>query len=125
MFRNILRISLVAVAAVALFTACRKRPDVALPDNLAYFETAAQGITAAENSITVKVKLTRGTDKDIPVTITFTPQNAAYGTDLTTVPVATNNSLTVTIPQGNNEASFTVNKVANVLYDGDEKVNFE
>src|SRR6185503_5783689 len=92
---------------------------------LVYFETSAQGITAAENSIVIKIKLSRPTDKDIPVTINFTPQNAVYGTDFTTVPAAPNGSLIVTIPSGNYEASFTVNKVNGVLYDGDEKVNFE
>ena len=112
--------------AVMVFTACRKRPDVSLPDNLVTFESAAQGLSSSENSISVKIKLSRGTDKDIPVTINITSQNATYGTDFTTTPAATaSNQIVVTIPSGNNEASFTVSKVAGKLYDGDEKVVFD
>jgi hypothetical protein len=123
---NITRAGLVLLSAVIVLSACRKRPDVSLPDNLVTFETSAQGLSSSENSISVKVKLSRGTDKDIPVTINVTPQNAVYGTDFTTVP-ATNASgqIVVTIPSGNNEASFTVSKVPGVLYDGNEKIVFD
>ena len=123
--RNIIRTGLIAFAAMMAFSACRKRPDVSLPDNLVEFETAAQGITASENAITIKIKLSRGTNSDIPVTISLSPQNAVYGTDFTTTPAAINNSLSVTIPSGNNEASFTINKVAGTLYDGNEKAVFD
>jgi hypothetical protein len=97
-----------------------------LPDNLVTFESSAQGLASSENSIVVKIKLSRGTDKDIPVTIKLTSQQIAYGTEFTTVPApAANGQIVVTVPSGNNEASFTVSKVPGVLYDGDEKVVFE
>jgi hypothetical protein len=74
----------------------------------------------------VKIKLSRGTDKDIPVTIKLTSQQIAYGTEFTTDPApAATGQIVVTVPSGNNEASFTVSKVPGVLYDGDEKVVFE
>jgi hypothetical protein len=122
---NITRTGFVLLGAMIALSACRKRPDVSLPDNLVTFESSAQGLASTENSILVKVKLSRGTDKDIPVTISVTPQNAVYGTDFTTTP-ATNASgqIMVTIPSGNNEASFTVSKVPGVLYDGNEKIVF-
>ncbi len=116
---------LVLFATTMLFTACRKRPDVSLPDNLVTFESSAQGLASSENSITVKIKLSRGTDKDIPVVIDLTPQNMVYGTDFTTTPAAVSGKLNVIIPQGNNEANFTVSKVAGALYDGDEKLVFD
>jgi len=121
-----LKAGFVLTMAVIIFTGCRKRPDVSLPDNLVTFESSAQGLASSENSIVVKIKLSRGTDKDIPVTINVSPQNAVYGTDFTTTPAATaSNQIVVTIPSGNNEASFTVSKVAGKLYDGDEKVVFD
>src|SRR5215813_5030292 len=105
---NITRTGFVLAISMLLFAACRKRPDVSLPDNLVTFETSAQGLGSSENSIDVKIKLSRGTDKDIPVTIKVTPQNAVYGTDFTTTPaVNASGQIVVTIPSGNNEATFT------------------
>src|SRR5689334_6111075 len=117
-----LRTVFFSLSVILLFNACRKREGLSQPDNYVVFESDAQGVAENENNIVIKVKLSRGTDKDIPLTINLTPQNAVYGTDFTTVPAATGGTLSLTIPSGNNEASFTVNKMAGVLYDGDEKI---
>ena len=93
--RKLLFIGFILIA----FTACRKR-DAALPDNLVNFETAAQGIAENETSITVKVKLSRGTDKDLPVVIQLTEEGVAYNTDYTITPAPVNNKITVTVPSG-------------------------
>ena len=108
-------------AIIILFSACRKR-DAILPDNLVFFESAAQGIAATENIITIKVKLSRGTDSNIPVTLNLTEQGAIHGTDYETVPAATAGKIILTIPAGNNETSFTLKKIAGALFDGDEKI---
>ena len=122
--RNYMKLLGLTLATILLFSACRKRDDVSNPDNLVTFESSAKGITATENSITVKIQLTRGTDKDIPVTINFTPNGLIYGTDFTTTPAATSGNINLTIPSGNNEATFTISKVPGVLYDGDETIVF-
>lgn len=114
-----------SLAVVVILSACRKREGLSMPDNYVVFETNEQGIGTGENSITVKVKLSRGTDKDVPVTINLTPLQAVYGTEFTTVPAATNGSITITVPSGNNEGTFVVNKVGGTLYDGDEKIEFD
>lgn len=120
-----------SLAAATLLTACRKRADVSLPDNLVVFTATEQGITEAETSINIKVKLTRPTDKDVIVKLRLTEQNTTYGTEYTTSPALNTttgpdfNSISLTIPSGNNEASFTVNKAPGALFDGDEKLNFE
>lgn len=122
---NILKLMVFTFAALVLFGACRKRDGFALPDNYIVFTSDAQGISETETSITVKVKLTRGTDKDIPVAIKITEQGAAYGTKYTTTPAATNGTINLTVPSGNNEASFTLNKVAGALFEGTEKLVFD
>ncbi len=122
---TILRAFMLSLAATILFSACRKRDDVSLPDTLVVFTSTAQGIAATENSIGIKIKLTRGTTTAVPITVKFTPQGVTYGTDFTTTPAATNGQFVIDIPQGNNEATFTVNKVAGALFDGDEKVTFD
>lgn len=122
--KNLLRTGIGLLLAVLVITACRKR-DADLPDNYAVFETSAQGLSAAENGITVKVKLSRGVTGDIPVVINLTEQGVLYGTDYTTVPAAAAGKISVIVPSGNNETSFTLTKVAGVLFDGDEKVVFD
>jgi hypothetical protein len=122
--RNYVKFLSLAIAAILLFSSCRKRDDVGNPDNLVIFSSTAQGITAAENSITVKLILSRNTDKDIPVTINLTPKGVVYGTDFTTTPAATAGVINVTIPSGNNEASITITKVPGTLFDGDETITF-
>jgi hypothetical protein len=119
------RTVVLSLAAIILFGACRKRADISLPDNLVVFTSTEQGLTAAENSITVKVKLSRGTDKDVPVIIKFAENGVIYGTQYTTTPAANAGQLQLVIPQGNNEASFTIDKVPGSLFYGDEKINFE
>ncbi len=123
--KNILKWTVFSLAAIVLFGACRKREGFSLPDNYAVFTSDAQGITESEASIIVKVKLTRGTEKEIPVVIKVTEQGAAYGTKYTTTPAATAGSINIIVPSGNNEATFTVNKVPGVLFEGTEKLVFD
>lgn len=122
---NFKRLAGVSCAVVLLFGACRKRADVSLPDNLVVFTTAEQGMTETENTINVGLKLSRGTDRDIPVTINLTVQGVTYGTDFTTTPAAVNGVITLTVPSGNNEANFTVAKAPGALFDGDEEITFD
>jgi hypothetical protein len=122
---NFARIIIFSAAAILLFGACRKREGISLADNLVVFTTTQQGLAENETSIVVKIKLSRGTDRDIPVTVNFTPEGVVYGTDFTTTPAAASNKLNLVIPSGNNEASFTVSKKPGALYDGDEKITFE
>jgi len=124
MKKNLYLIAATILAGTLLFSSCRKR-DALAADNYVVFETAAQGITAAENSITVKLKLTRHTDRDIPVSINLNESGLAYGIDYTTSPAAVAGKLDLAIPSGNNEVSFTVTKNTGVLFDGDEKILFD
>jgi hypothetical protein len=82
-------------------------------------------MTASENTITVKLKLSRGTDRDVPVIVNLTEQGVVYGTDYTTSPAAAAGKINLTVPSGAGEASFTLTKVAGALFDGDEKIVFD
>jgi hypothetical protein len=109
---------------VLFFTACRKR-DAQTPDNLVIFETTSIGLSATENSSTIKVKTTSGVNQNTAITIKITGFNAVYGIKYTTIPAVVNGEINLTIPSGNNETSFTVQKVAGALFDGDEKLIFD
>jgi hypothetical protein len=124
MKKEFIKILTAALVMIILVTGCRKR-DAMLADNLVVFETAAQGINASENAITVRLTLSRSTDRDIPLTINLTELGVAYATDYTTTPAAVAGKLSLIIPSGNNETSFTVTKNSGVLFDGDEKIVFD
>jgi len=112
------------VAGIILFSGCRKK-DAMEADNLVNFETTAQGITAAETSITIKLSLTRPVNADVPITLNLTEQGVQYATDYTTVPATVAGKMELTIPSGSKETSFTLNKVSGALFDGDEKLLFD
>ncbi len=117
-------IGLIVIVSI-FFSACRKK-DALLPDNYVSFETDSQGLSAGENSLAVKLKLSRNTDKDIPLIVKMVTDGLELGTDFTTTPAANaTGEIQLVIPSGNNEASITVSKVPGALYDGDESVSFE
>ena len=115
----------IIVSIAILFSACRKR-EAMLPDNLVAFETTELGMPAGENSMVIKLKLSRNTDREIPLIVKLNNNGLVYGTDYTTAPAASaSGEINLVIPSGNNEASITINKVPGVLYDGDESILFE
>ena len=124
MFMNNLKRIGIIVSMIVVVIACRKR-DAELPANYAVFENSTRGISANEGNITVKVKLSRGVNADLPVVVNLTEEGLTYNTDYTTNPVASGGKISLTVPSGNNEASFTIAKKPGVLFDGDEKLVFD
>lgn len=118
------RILALMLTGVVIASACRKR-DAGVAENLVNFESTEQGMLASEPALTIKVKSKRATDRDIVVILNLTEQGAVYGTHYTTNPAAVAGKISLTIPSGNNEASFTVSKSSNAFFAGDEKVVFD
>lgn len=104
------------VCGIVALGACKE--EVALPDNLAGFTTAQQGIDGEE--ATVQITLSRATDVAIPISIQLTPTLVTYDKEFVTEPAAVNNVVSVTIPSGQSGVSFKVKKKANVFLNGDE-----
>ena len=98
--------------------------DPPLPDNVATFESAELGLGGNEDNLTVKIKSSRAVDSAVPVTVSLATEGVTYGTDFTTTPAASANSISVIVPQGSSEATFMVVREADALLDGDEKVIF-
>lgn len=113
-----------SLVLITLATACRKK-EAPLPDNLIQFESNEQGISESANSISLKIRLTRATDKDIPVTINLNPTGITYGTDITSTPAAVNGSISTTIASGNSETTIVISKQPGILFDGDETLSLE
>ncbi len=82
------------------------------------FETTALGLSDDVESVDVVVSLSRATTVDSEATITFTESGVAFGTDYTTNPVASGGTLTISIPAGEQVASFRVTRIASALETG-------
>ncbi len=119
------RAALLATVTTLIISSCREKGDLSAPDVYANFENNAQGITAAENSITIKVKLSSAAAADIPVVLNVAEQGVVSGTDYNIIPAPAAGKIHLVIPSGNNEASFTLTKVTGKLFDGDEKIVFD
>ena len=105
------------------FNGCKKE-EPPLPDNLVEFETTELGSDATQTDTDIKLTLSRAVEAATPVVISVQPTGVTYGTEFTTTPAATANSLTVTIPAGSSNASFKVTKGANVFLSGKESIGF-
>lgn len=110
----------VSVASFFALSSCDDEP--ADPDNIAIFESAEVGFEGSQTEI--KVTLSRAVKSDVPVTIALAPTGVTYGTDFTTEPDGSSGSLTLTIPSGSAQASFTVRKPAGVFLSGNESIGF-
>lgn len=117
---NFLLIITLATVAVSC-----KKSDPPLPDNVISFAADKQGLESTATETEVKINLSRATDVAIPVTVTLANNGLSYGVEYTTDPVATNNSVSLTIPAGGSGVSFKVKKVANTVLNGTETINFE
>lgn len=123
MKRQFTKIFMLAVTAMIVLAACRKE-DAPLPDNLVQFTSPSQGMDFATASVTVKLVLSRATDKDIAVSVNLAATGATYGTDFTTTPAAVSNVVPITILSGASEATLTITKVPGAAFDGTEKIVF-
>lgn len=116
---------MIAMAGLLVVPACRKK-DAPLPDNVADFESAEQGISATEASKTVKIRLSRAANANIPVTIEVTSTNGVeYTTDYTTTPATVNGKMELAVLSGSSEASFTVTKANGALFYADDNLKFK
>ncbi|UHG90974.1 HmuY family protein [Spirosoma oryzicola] len=110
-------------AAVSTLNAC-KESDPPLPDNVVQFESAEQGMDAATKESTIKLKLSRAVDAATPITIQVAPTGITYGTQFTTTPATTSNTLSLTVPAGSSETSFKLTKADNLFLNGTETIGF-
>jgi len=108
----------------AVFPSCKK-DDAPLPDNLINFEASEQGLPENQQAITIKVKLLRSENQNITANFSLEESSGVeYGTDYTTEPAATANSISLTIPAGSTEGEIVVTKTANALFFANDQLKF-
>lgn len=117
------KLSYLFVAFLLITTACKKS-DPALPDNQLSFAASTQGLSSADASIDIVLSLGRATDVAIPVVIELQATGVTYGTQFTTVPAASANTITATIPAGSSSTTIKLTKTAGIFLQGSESVTF-
>lgn len=116
---------LAGILCMVIAAACSKK-DAPLPDNLVSFEATEQGLSETATEIAIKVKLSRATDRDIPVTISLTPTTGVdYTTDYTTSPAASSGTIGLVILSGSSEGTITLTKSAGALFFADDQIVFK
>ncbi len=116
---------ILGLITIVLFSECRKRDSLPLQDNFVAFESAAQGISSSESSITVKLNLLNTTSTDLPLLINVTELGLTYSAQYSTTPAAVAGKISLIVPAGSNKVSFTLNKIPNAIFDGNEKLIFD
>ncbi len=115
-------LSFLLLAFVITFTACDDDPK--MPANLVEFEANVAGLSADENSLAININLSRAAATDVTLNLIVNAGTLAYGTDYTTNPSVTENTINVTIPKGQTNAGVTLTKVDGVGFAGDETISF-
>lgn len=113
---------LLVIAFLGIFNACSD-DEPPLPDNLASFESTAQGFEG--ESVDLKINLGRAAETAVSISVALTPNLLTYGTQFTTEPAATNNTIAITVPAGQTTANIKVLKKTGVLLNGDESITFK
>lgn len=114
-FKSLFLLSLLALASCDDDT-------VELPDNFLTFKSTEGGLSGTE--ATVELGLSQAATHDVQIQLSFHSSGVEYGKHFTTEPAAVNNSLTLTIPQGQSAASFKVKPVGGILLTGTETLDF-
>ena len=111
----------IVIAFLLSFNAC-KEDEPPLPDNLAAFDTKELGFDNTKTEAEVKITLSRAETAAIAIKVDLTPTKLTYGTEFTTEPAATANSISVSIPAGQTSATIKVIKKAGITLNGDENI---
>ncbi len=112
---------LLAASLLFSFNAC-KDEEPPLPDNVAGFESKDLGFDNTKDEVEIKINLSRAETAATAIKVDLTPTKLIYGTDFTTDPAATANSLTTSIPAGQTSAIIKIKKNSGITLNGDENI---
>ena len=110
-----------ALIFTSLLTACDDE-EPALPDNIIKFSATEVGISPNEDELEVIIQFSRAIDQATTIELEFEGEGVDYGTDFTTEPAASGNTIALNVPAGSTTTSFTVRKTEGLLLDGDESL---
>lgn len=122
--RSIINTPFRALFSVLLVSLLSCSEEFLLPDNQVNFESNQLGFASDETSVSVRIAFTRSAEQDGIFVINLAPNGVTYGTDFVTQPAASGNTLTLPFAKDATEVTYTIDRIADALLDGDESVVF-
>ena len=116
--------SIILLLGTISLTSCDSNEEISYQDITVNFAATEIGIDESHSEAAVSVTLSRTTNTDLTVVVSYTANDVVYGTDFTINPQPVDHKVELIIAAGNTSASFTVEKVADVLFDGNETIDF-
>ena len=104
-------ILLKAIALMLVLSSCSDDDGENLIDFTATFSSATVSTTEEETSKEIVLNFSRAASENGTITVSYSGDNAEYGTDFTTSPDGSSGTISVPVTSGDTNASFTFNKL--------------
>ncbi|WP_418499583.1 HmuY family protein [Flagellimonas sp.] len=117
-------ILLKAIALMLVLSSCSDDDGENLIDFTATFASATVSTTEEEISKEIVLNFSRSASEDGTITVSYSGDNAEYGTDFTTSPDGSSGTISVPVTSGDTNASFTFNKLTNAIEGTSKSVTF-
>lgn len=117
-------ILLKAIALMLVLSSCSDDDGENLIDFTATFSSATVSTTEEETSKEIVLNFSRSASEDGTITVSYSGDNAEYGTDFTTSPDGSSGTISVPVTSGDTNASFTFNKLTNAIEGTTKSVTF-
>ena len=117
-------ILLKAIALILILSSCSDDDGENLIDFTATFASATVSTTEEETSKEIVLNFSRSASEDGTITVSYSGDNAEYGTDFTTSPDGSSGTISVPVTSGDTNASFTFNKLTNAIEGTSKSVTF-
>ncbi|KAB5489520.1 HmuY family protein [Flagellimonas hadalis] len=117
-------ILLKAIALMLILSSCSDDDGENLIDFTATFASATVSTTEEETSKEIVLNFSRSASEDGTITVSYSGDNAEYGTDFTTSPDGSSGTISVPVTSGDTNASFTFNKLTNAIEGTSKSVTF-
>lgn len=117
-------ILLKAIALILILSSCSDDDGENLIDFTATFASATVSTTEEETSKEIVLNFSRSASEDGTITVSYSGDNAEYGTDFTTSPDGSSGTISVPVTSGDTNTSFTFNKLTNAIEGTSKSVTF-
>jgi hypothetical protein len=117
-------ILLKAIALMLILSSCSDDDGENLIDFTVTFSSATVSTTEEETSKEIVLNFSRAASENGTITVSYSGDNAEYGTDFTTSPDGSSGTISVPVASGDMNASFTFNKLTNAIEGTAKSVTF-
>ena len=117
-------ILLKAIALLLIISSCSDDDGEDLIDFTVNFGSETVGTTEEDTTKEITLTFSRPASEAGTINVTYTGTNAEYGTDFTTTPEGVSGTIAVSVAAGDQNASFTFNKLSNAIEGSTKSVTF-